>query len=222
MNSLRPKDYQTLPRLDAPAAYICVVRDIESDSYRIESVRHPAPYIATLVSEASPRFGIELLAILQTDDLAQAESELYSRYHARLSDDWFALDPYQIETLRQSQFQIDAFASQYLLPQAQPARLPSRGPRGRLHSSLSERRYGLSGLRSQRSALSERRYGASVLHSQSQEATSNAPHNLSLFWRLAHQIDKLFAVHPGFMICIFLLLLLLALFVIATVSLHSY
>ena len=204
MNSLPPKDYQTLPRLDAPAAYICVVRDIESDSYRIESARHPAPYIEVLVNEASPRFGIELLAILKTDDLAQAESELYSRYHARLSDDWFALDPYQIETLRQSQFQIDAFASQYLLPQAQPTRSPSRGSQGRRHSPLSERRYGLSGLRSQR-----------------QLASSRAAENLSLQERLSRQIDKLFVVHPGFVIAVILLLLLLGLFVFGPMPLYG-
>ena len=202
LSSLPPKDYLELPRLDAPAAYICVVRDIESDSYRIESARHPALYVATLVSEASPRFGIELLALLLTDDLALAEAELYSRYHARLSGDWFALDPYQIETLRQSQLQIDAYDSQYLLPPAQPIRESS-------YPALSISDLGLG----QRPPLSERRYGLSGLRSQRQEARSSAAEKLSLQERLSRQIDNFFVVHPGFVIAIILLLLLLGLFV---------
>jgi len=120
LQSLNPKDYASLRELQAPAGYICVIRDIDSDSYRIEGAAHPEPYIEALLNETKRSFGIELVSILQTEDLAATEAELYDLYHARLSGDWLELDPYQLEALRQSVLQIDAYPSHYLTPQRPP------------------------------------------------------------------------------------------------------
>ena len=120
MQSLAPVDYESRPALESPAGYICVIRDIDSDIYRIESARHPGPYIAALFAEEKRSFGIELVSILETEDLAASEAELYERYQARLSSDWLYLDPYQLDELRQSILQIDAHASHYLTPERPP------------------------------------------------------------------------------------------------------
>ena len=90
------------PNSKRPAGYICVIRDIDSDVYRIESARKPGPYIAVIFAEEKRSFGIELVSILETEDLAASAAELYKRYQARLSSEWIYLDPYQLDELRQS------------------------------------------------------------------------------------------------------------------------
>ena len=120
MNSLAPEDYESLPALDSPAAYICVIRDIDRDRYRIQATHLPRTLVSAIVAEERRSFGIELVALLRTDDLAASEAELYARHHARLSGEWLALDDHQLEELRQSALQIDAFASHYLTPQRPP------------------------------------------------------------------------------------------------------
>lgn len=117
MRSLPPKDYESLPPLEAPAAYICVIRDIDSDSFRIDGADHPATYIRAIMDEAERAFGIELVSILETEDLRKSEFELFERHHARLSADWLDLDELQLEELRRSVLQIDAHRSLYLAPQ---------------------------------------------------------------------------------------------------------
>ena len=49
MRSLAPTDYAALPTLERPAAYICVIRDVDSDRYRIEATQHPYSFIEALV-----------------------------------------------------------------------------------------------------------------------------------------------------------------------------
>ena len=118
MRSLAPQDYAALPALAAPAAYVCVVRDIDRDRYRIEATCSPQALVAAVVAEERRSFGIELVALLQSDDLAASEAELYARHDARLSGEWLALDVHQLEELRGSALQIDAFASHYLMTAA--------------------------------------------------------------------------------------------------------
>ena len=122
MKSLPPKDYGLLPKLDAPAGYICVLRDIDRDAYRIDSTDCPATYVDALLAELAGTYGIELISILETDDLLASESRLFDSHHARLSDEWLDLDSYQLAELRRSELQINAHGSLYLTPQ--PASTP--------------------------------------------------------------------------------------------------
>ncbi len=122
MKSLPPKDYGVLPKLDAPAGYICVLRDIDRDAYRIDSTDQPATYVDALLAELTGTYGIELISILETDDLVASESELFDSHHARLSDEWLDLDSHQLAELRRSELQINAHRSLYLTPQ--PAAKP--------------------------------------------------------------------------------------------------
>ena len=114
MRSLSPKDYASLPPLQAPAAYICVIRDIDSDTYRIDEADRPAAFVRAIMDETGRDFGIELVSILETDDLQVSESVLYERHHARLSAEWLDMDALQLEELRRSVLQIDAHRSHYL------------------------------------------------------------------------------------------------------------
>ncbi len=118
MNSLPPKEYASLPKLEPPAAYICVLRDIDRDVYRIDSTDHPATYVDALLAQMTGAYGIELLSILETDDLEASESQLYDSHHARLSDEWLHLDSHQLAELRRSELQISAHHSLYLSPQS--------------------------------------------------------------------------------------------------------
>ena len=114
MKSLAPKYFEALPQLDSPAAYICVIRDIDRDRYRIEATRWPQALVNEVIAERERSFGIELVSVLKTDDLAASEAELYARHHARLSSEWLELDDLQLEELRRSMLRIDAHASHYL------------------------------------------------------------------------------------------------------------
>lgn len=118
MKSLAPKDYLLLPKLDAPAGYICVLRDIDRDAYQFDSTDHPATYLETLLAEITGSFGVELISILESDDLATSESQLLDSHHARLSAEWIKLDSYQLAELRRSDLQINAHSSLYLRPQS--------------------------------------------------------------------------------------------------------
>ena len=117
MRSLPPKHYELLPLLEAPAAYICVIRDIDSDSFRIDGADHPATFIGAIMDEDERAFGIELVSILETEDLGKSESALFERHHARLSAERLDLDELQLEETRRSVMQIDAHRSLYLTPQ---------------------------------------------------------------------------------------------------------
>ena len=102
LRSVAPKDYESLPELQAPAGYILVIRDIDSDTFRLDGAANPKTFVAAVIDESERRFGIELVSILETEDLAASASALYDRHQARLSDAWLELDPFQIEELRRS------------------------------------------------------------------------------------------------------------------------
>ncbi len=127
MKSLAPKYFEALSPLDEPAAYICVIRDIDRDRYRIEATRWPQALIDAIIAADDRSFGIELVSVLKTDDLPASEAELYARHHARLSNEWLELDDLQLEELRQSMLGIDAHASHYLTP-ARPPSVPPKSP----------------------------------------------------------------------------------------------
>ena len=130
MISLAPQDYESLPALESPAGYICVIRDIDRDRYRIEATRSPRALIDAVVAEEQRSFGIELVSLLRTDDLAASEAELYARHHARLSSDWLELDALQLEELRQSALLIDDRASLYLMSATPASVAGGPGPAG--------------------------------------------------------------------------------------------
>ena len=120
IGSLPPKAYATLPRLSAPAGYIVVIRDIDSDTFCMNRTQHPHSYVEELFAERPRDFGIELVSILESIDLAHSESQLYEQHHAALSAAWLALDPLQIEALRRSSLQIDAYDSHYMVSKREP------------------------------------------------------------------------------------------------------
>lgn len=114
MRILAPKEYASLPKLEAPAGYICVLRDIDRDVYRIDSMDHPAVYMEGLLAELTGTYGIELLSILESDDIAASEMRLYENHHAALGGHWLELDAYQFRALRKSELRILDYGSYYI------------------------------------------------------------------------------------------------------------
>lgn len=121
LKTVDPGEFAAQPPLAPPAGYICVLRDVDSDRWRIEGARHPQALVEDILAECESRFGIEIVSILETEDLAASAATLYERHHAELSQVWLALDDYQVETLRRSMLQIDARPSRYLTPHAPAA-----------------------------------------------------------------------------------------------------
>ncbi len=230
-----------MPRLEPPASYICVIRDIDSDSYRIEAAAQPGSYIEALLNETKRSFGIELVSILETEDLAATEAELYELYHARLSHDWLELDPYQLEVLRRSVLQIDVYSSHYLTPQRAPyakqdtqpkpisgyERLASSYHRGTNEAEGFRRAYSRPSTgpnRGQwnrprtRTPLPERRYGARSLRRNRDMSRHRGDERLSLRDRAGAFFEDVFVNHPGIVISVILLLMLIGLFVFGPMS----
>lgn len=116
LRSIPPADYACLPTLLQPAAYICVIRDVDSDRYRIQATNQPRWLIEAAFAERTREFGIELLSILESDNIAESEARLFERHHATLSADWLALDTYQLRELQKSDLQVNAHRSQYISP----------------------------------------------------------------------------------------------------------
>lgn len=116
MKSLPPADYESMPALSPPAAYILVIRDVDGDRYRIDATAQPKPYLDELRGEGDRRYGFELIAVVETADLAASERELYDRHLATLSGDWLHLDSHQLRELRDSMLETGAFRSSYISP----------------------------------------------------------------------------------------------------------
>ncbi len=231
LRSLPPKAYASLPWLGAPANYICVIRDIDSDSYRIDSADHPRSYIEALFGEENRTFGIELVALLKTEDLAAAGARLYALYQLRLGSGWLKLDSYQREALRQSLLQIDAYASQYVSAPTKPKVLSTANDSGTPHSALLSqpsqlKRNASWPRRSQaQQPLAERHYGLNALRrARETERLREGPHEnrLSLRKRLSQGFDDFVVNHPGLVITIILLLMLLGLLVFGPMPRYGY
>lgn len=114
MRSIPPADYAGLPKLRHPAAYIFVIRDVDSDRYRIQATNHPRSLVEAALAERTREFGIELLSILEADNIAESEARLYERHHATLGEQWLDLDAYQLRALQNSELQVYAFHSHYI------------------------------------------------------------------------------------------------------------
>ncbi len=130
MRSLPPADYLTLPGLSCPAAYICVIRDVDSDRYRLQAAARPRDLIDAVLAERARDFGIELLSILESDDIAASEARLYARHHAQLGSDWLSLDAYQLRALKKSELRVNDHGSQYI-SQVSRSKLEGDGQRPR-------------------------------------------------------------------------------------------
>ena len=203
MKSLPPADYESMPALSAPAAYILVIRDVDGDRYRIDATQQPKTYLDELRGEGDRRYGFELIAVVETADIAASEAELYDRHLATLSGAWLHLDSHQLRELRESMLETGAFRSRYISPRPiKPAASTSRelrtdtqlpggeSPRGRPRerptppSSPVFVRYGSRALDGQRRLMA-----------QSDAEFDSRPVPISQ--ALSHFIDDLWTRHPG-------------------------
>lgn len=127
VSSIPPTDYRALPRLACPSGYVCVVRDVDSDKYRIDKSDHPLAFVSQVLAKRAGDFGIELVSVVQTSDVTAFESLLRERYGASLGPDWMSLDDYQLRVLHSSVLQIGAFDSCYLQAEHRDQALASAG-----------------------------------------------------------------------------------------------
>ena len=183
MKSIPPKDYASLPKLDAPAGYICVLRNIDRDAYRIDSTDHPATYVSALLAHTTGTYGIELISLLETDDLVASEAQLFDAHHARLSDDWLMLDEHQLAVLRRSELQIAAHRSLYLSSQsgASPKSAVSKGSisrHDRSRSSYSRPSTARTGRSGSRSSLAYREDGTDARRRRARLEDIDGPYTL--------------------------------------------
>ncbi len=207
MNSLPPKEYTSLPKLKAPAGYICVLRDIDRDVYRIDSTDHPATYVDALLAQMTGVYGIELLSILETGDIAASEMRLYERHHAALGDSWLELDAYQLRALRKSELRILDYSSRYI-SQRQLATAKSERRSGSASTPIEGSAAGQvhgAGSNAPPPVLEYYRYGER--RPRQQEANERES------WRqaLSDKTDDFLHRHPGLVIAFILLLMLLIL-----------
>ena len=204
MRSLPPKACASLSKLDAPAGYICVLRDIDRGAYRIDSTDHPASYVDALLAEMTGTYGIELLAILETDDLAISEAQLFAAHHATLGDEWLELDAYQLRALRKSELRILDYGSYYISQrQTEAAGGASGMARPREGSAAGQSPWG--GSDAPPPVAEHYRYGGR----RQRQPQAHEPGS----WRqsLSDKFDDLLHSHPGLVIAFILFLILLCL-----------
>lgn len=113
---LPPMDYGEQPYVKSPAGYICVVRDARGNSYRLETTHAPKAFVAGLVRDEERALGIELIALLSTDDVRASEAFLFEKYGVECGDAWMEFDQYQLEALRDSVLRTGAYRSRYIFP----------------------------------------------------------------------------------------------------------
>ena len=128
MSRIPPKPGGTLfhrqPGLTAPASYICVIRDPETKAYRIEATLHPKTLVDNILREADRKYGVELITILATDDLAASEAHLYKRHGATLGSDWLHFDQYRITKFNRSLLMVKAYRSHYVMSESPQSSSP--------------------------------------------------------------------------------------------------
>ena len=217
MRSLPPADYATLPRRAPPAGYICVIRDVDSDSFRIDGAQQPADLVAQALAIAAGDFGIEILAILETEDLAASAAELYAAYHAELSDEWLTLDPYQWQEMRRSALRVDDHASQYLAAnRVSPgkAAIKASGTSAKETDSSTRRRFAANRRASRRikpGPTAYKVYGTRALRRERRREAAQRAAQEPTPWRqsLSEGFDNLMQNRPGLFIALVLLVMLL-------------
>jgi len=114
--SLPPEDYRSMPTLESPAGYICVLRDARGSLYRIQYTASPREFVDDLICNEALSFGLELIAILGTDYVRESETYLHDKYGAALGEAWMAFDEYQVEQLKDSALQTNKHGSCYIFP----------------------------------------------------------------------------------------------------------
>ena len=119
LRRLLPRDFRTAARLAAPAAYICVLRDPNAKAYRIEATEEPKALIDALMQTGDYQFGIELVALLKSDDLAASAAYLDDKHGAVLSSDWLVFDAHQVAALNRSVLIAQQRNSFYIFPEKQ-------------------------------------------------------------------------------------------------------
>lgn len=193
-----------MPKLEPPAAYICVLRDIDRDLYRIDSTDLPAAYLEALLAETTGAYGIELLSILETEDIAASEMRLYERHHARLGDSWLELDAYQLLALRKSELRILDYNSHYISQRQSAAEAPERRAESRESGAAGQRR---------RAGIDAPSPLVLNYHQSGQRRRRQRTANKPDSWRqsLSCKVDDFWHNHPGLIIATILLVMLLIL-----------
>ena len=220
MKSLPPTTYKSLPALPSPAGYILVIRDIDTDSYRIDATEHPKRYLDDLFADSGRQYGIELVSILQSEDLKVSEALLYERYLATFSGEWLQLDLYQLKELRQSILQLYAHSSQYLRPR--PQRLPKSEQQAKTSVKTGPASAARSAQRPQAGRQSPqspppayRRYGTRALRRQGRESARQeaelSNRRISIREAIGDYIDDLWHNHPGRVVASIVVLVLVSL-----------
>ncbi len=89
--------YKTLPKLSAPAGYVCLIRDVDyGNSFAFLRAQDPSEIDRF---RGAWTFKTQLEQIFEADDAAAAERELQQRYNPAKSD-WFELNAAQRRELR--------------------------------------------------------------------------------------------------------------------------
>ena len=93
------RGYKKLSRLKPPAGYVCLIRDMDYNRYKIGRMNHPAAELEDLT--ANLPFKTQIAYIAKTNDVAASEDYLhqhYARHTAR--GEWFDLNDAQLREIR--------------------------------------------------------------------------------------------------------------------------
>ena len=94
------RGYKKLSRLQLPAGYVCLIRDMDYGSrYKIERMNHPAADFEDLT--AGLPFKTQIAYIARTNDAAASERYLHQRYARHTArGEWFDLNDAQLREIR--------------------------------------------------------------------------------------------------------------------------
>ncbi|MCY4019639.1 MAG: hypothetical protein OXG39_09540 [Chloroflexi bacterium] len=93
-------NYRTLATRKRRSGYLVVVRDVESNLYKIASTGNLAQYIDKALSKVSLLFGLELVMALESSNVYDVEKNLSILYPARDKNGWLSLSPAQLQEIR--------------------------------------------------------------------------------------------------------------------------
>ena len=114
--SVLDEDYRVLPKLKGKSGYVCIVRDTETDNYRVFFEDHPVDAIDGAFLETGLRFPLEIFLVLEIENMKKAKEALLLPSESKHRTEWVNLSMEELGEIKRSATEAYAHGSVYVNP----------------------------------------------------------------------------------------------------------
>ena len=114
--SVLDEDYRVLPKLKGKSGYVCIIRDTETDNYKVYFEDHPVDAIDCAFLETGLRFPLEIFLVLEIENKKKAKEALLSLSESKHRNEWVNLSMEELGEIKRSSTEAYAHSSVYVNP----------------------------------------------------------------------------------------------------------